>query len=262
MPDFSSYEPGQPCWIDLMSPDVDASKAFYTSVFGWDAHDQFDDEGNRVYVTFGIDDKPVAGLGGPPPDPNMPAIWSTYIATTDVAATTAKVTAAGGAVMMPPMQVMTAGHMAILADPTGAAFSIWQPGDHIGAGIANEPNTWSWNELLTRDVEAAKPFYTEVFGWEYDTAPMPDGGSYTLIKGGPEGWGGVMSMPDGIPDMVPNHWMVYFRSPDTAATVEAVAANGGMIGQEPFDVEGIGRIAVYHDAQGGSFSTLQPAAEL
>ena len=67
--------------------------------------------------------------------------------------------------MMPPMQVMDAGSMAIFADPTGAAFSAWQAGEHIGARVCNEPDTFSWNELVSRDVEAAKPFYSSVFGW-------------------------------------------------------------------------------------------------
>jgi predicted enzyme related to lactoylglutathione lyase len=245
-----------------MSPDVDASAAFYTGVFGWTADDQFDDDGNRVYVTFSVDGKAVAGLGGAPPEGDpMPAIWNTYICADDVEAIAERVVAAGGSVFMPPMQVMTAGHMAMFADPTGAMFSVWQPGDHRGAGIANEPNTWSWNELLTRDVDAAKPFYTAVFGWEYDEMPMDTGGTYCVIRGGEHGgWGGVLPMPESLPDMVPNHWMVYFMTSDTQATADAVTAHGGMVGQEPFDVPGVGRIAVFHDPQGGSFATLQPAA--
>jgi uncharacterized protein len=263
MPDFVSHAPGSPCWIDLMSPDVDGSKEFYTAVFGWDADDQVDDDGNRIYVSFSVDGKAVAGLGGQPPGGDaMPAIWNTYICSDDVAATVAKVTDAGGSVFMPPMEVMTAGHMAMVADPTGAMFSIWQPGDHVGAGIANEPNTWSWNELLTRDVDVAKAFYSDVFGWEYDTTPMPTG-DYHVIRGGEHGgWGGLMAMPAGLPDVVPNHWMVYFRAPDTRSTVDAVKANGGQVAQEPFDADGVGRIAIFHDPHGGSFSTLQPAAEL
>ena len=194
MPDFTSYEPGTPCWVDLMSADIDGAKAFYSAVFGWDAVDQFDDEGNRIYVNFRLDGKEVAGLGGQPPGAEgMPSAWNTYIATDDCEAVAAKVTEAGGSVMMPPMQVMDAGSMAIFADPSGAAFSVWQAGEHVGAQIANEPNTYSWNELQTRDLDAAKPFYSQVFGWDYDVQDMGPMGEYVVIKGGAEnqGMGGL-----------------------------------------------------------------------
>jgi predicted enzyme related to lactoylglutathione lyase len=260
MVEFSSHPAGSPCWVDLMSPDVDASKAFYSAVFGWDAEDQFDDEGNRIYTQFMLGGLSVAGLGGQPPGmEGAPAIWNSYISVEDCAATATKVTAAGGTVMMPPTQIMTAGEMAIFADPTGAAISVWKGGDHIGAEIGNIVNTYSWNELLTRDVETAKTFYSEVFGWEYDVGAMPDG-SYNLIKGGDEGWGGLMAMPDEMPDMVPNHWAVYFTVADVAATVDAIKANGGQIVQEPFDIPNIGTCAVIHDPAAGNFNVMQPVA--
>lgn len=261
MPDFESYEPGWPCWVDLMSPDVDASKAFYAAVFGWDADDSFDDEGNRIYTNFTLGGRNVCGLGGMPPGmEGMPAMWSTYICTADAAATAEAVTAAGGAVMMPPMQVMDVGHMAIFADPTGAAFSVWQPGTHRGAGVANEPNTWSWNELLDRDLPTAKAFYTEVFGWTYDIQEM-DNGTYHVIEGGENGGvGGMMAMPAEMPDMVPNHWMVYFATVDVDALVGRITDAGGQVVNPPFDVPGVGRMCTVHDPHGGNFSLLQPEA--
>lgn len=260
MPEFSAHAPGSPCWVDLMSPDVDASTAFYTAVFGWTADDEHDDEGTRVYVTFRRDGKVVAGLGGQPPGMGeMPPIWNTYVASDDLEATVAAATAAGGSVMMPPMQVMDAGHMAIIADPGGAAISLWKPGEHIGAEVANEPNTWSWSELMTRDLDAALPFYTAVFGWTYDSQDMGPMGAYHVIEGGEYGgWGGLMAMPPDMPDMVPNHWAVYFMAADTDATAALVTGNGGQVVQEPFDIPGVGRTAVFHDPHGGSFQTLQP----
>ena len=259
MTEFSSYAPGTPCWVDLMSPDVDASTAFYTAVFGWTAEDRFDDEGTRVYVTLRLDGKAVAGIGGQPPGMGeMPAIWNTYVSSDDVAATVARAEAAGGSVMMPPMQVMEEGHMAIIADPTGAAISIWQPGNHFGAEIANVANTWSWNELMTRDLDAALPFYSAVFGWEYEGQDMGDF-VYQVIAGGESGGlGGLMPMPPDVPDMVPNYWGVYFMVDDTDATAELVAAHGGQLVNGPMDIPGVGRNAVFHDPLGGNFQTLQP----
>ncbi len=260
MAEYSSHAPGTPSWVDMMSPDIDASTKFYTTLFDWDAADQFDDDGNRIYVMFTVEGRSVAGLGGQPPGlEGMPAIWNTYITTADVNATAAAVEAAGGSIMMPPMQVMTAGHMAIFSDPTGAAFSVWQPGEHIGVQLGNVPNTMSWNELMTRDVDTALKFYSDVFAWSYMSMEM-EVGSYNVIEGGTDnqGRGGIMAMPEGIPDEVPNHWGVYFAVSDIESTVEAAKANGATIVQEPFPIPDIGTAAVIHDPQSGHFNLMQP----
>ncbi|MGI9603552.1 MAG: VOC family protein [Acidimicrobiales bacterium] len=259
MTEFTSHAPGTPCWVDLMSPDVDASKAFYTAVFGWDAEDQHDDDGNRVYVMFTLDGKSVCGLGGQPPGMGeMPPVWNTYIATDDPGAVADRVTAGGGTVMMKPMPVMTSGEMAIFTDPGGAAFSVWKAGDHHGIEVGSIANTYSWSELNTRDLDRALPFYASVFGWEYDSgAAMP---GYHLIKGGTndEGLGGIMAMPDEVPEMVPNHWANYFTITDLDASVAAVRANGGDVMAEPMTIPGVGSMAVVHDPAGGNFSLMQP----
>lgn len=260
MPEFTHHTAGTPCWVDLMSPDIDGSKAFYSAVFGWDAEDQLDEDGNRIYVMFTQNGKNVAGLGGQPPGMGeMPAIWNSYVATADVAATAEKVTAAGGAVMMPPMQVMDSGEMAVFTDPTGAAFSVWKAGEHIGAQVCNEPNTYSWNELLTRDVDAAMPFYADVFGWTYNSMDMGPGGMYHVVEGGEnDGLAGMMAMPAEMPEQVPNHWAVYFAVADADAAVAAITAAGGTIVMDVMHVPGVGRMAAAHDPLSGSFSVMQP----
>ena len=260
MPQFSSHPAGTPCWVDLMSPDVDGSKQFYSAVFGWDAEDQFDDEGNRVYVMFSQNGKNVAGLGGQPPGMGeMPAVWNSYVATDDVAATAAKVAAAGGQTVMPPMQVMDSGEMAIFSDPTGAMFSAWKAGTHIGAEICNEPNTYSWNELMTRDIDAALAFYSEVFGWTYDQMDMGPAGTYHVISGGEHGGlGGLMAMPPDMPEQVPNHWGVYFSVSDAQASVDAATAAGGHLVNGPMAIPGVGTTANIHDPASGNFSLMQP----
>lgn len=261
MPVFESHSDGSPCWVDLMSPDVDASKRFYTGVFGWSAEDQHDGEGNRIYVTFTLDGHAVAGLGGQMGEmAGAPAVWNNYVCCHDLEATVARAAEAGGAVMMPPMQVMDAGHMAIVADPTGAVISLWQPGAHQGAGICNEPNTWSWTELLTRDLDTARSFYERVFGWTLQGQDMgPPTGTYWVVEGGEHGgWAGMMTMPPGFPEQVPNHWMTYFAVSDVHATLETVGAHGGTTVAEPSSVPGVGTMASAHDPHGGSFSLLQP----
>ena len=262
MPEFTSHPAGTPSWVDISSPDVDASKEFYTTVFGWDATDELDDDGNRIYVSFTLGGKSVAGLGGQPPGmpDGMPAVWNTYVTTDDVAATTERVTAAGGSVLMPAMQVMDAGEMAIFTDPGGAAFSVWKPGQSIGAELCNEPNTYSWNELMTRDIDGALPFYSAVFGWTYEQQDMGPAGIYHVISGGESGGlGGLMGMPSGVPEQVPNHWGVYFTVTDVDATTASITAAGGQVVNGPMDIPGVGRMATVHDPQGGNFNVMQPA---
>lgn len=254
------YEPGTPCWVDLMSPDVDASISFYTALFGWDAEDQYDDEGNRIYTNLMRGGDLVAGLGGQTPEmQGAPPMWNTYVATTDVDATSARVEAAGGTVMMPGMDVMDQGRMAIYSDPTGAVVSVWQAGVHKGADVCNEPGAWSWNELMTRDIDTATAFYADVFDWSYEPMDMPMG-TYYVVKGGDEGGrGGLMAMPPGMPDAVPNHWTVYFMVDDADATIARARELGGQVVQGPDDAP-VGRLATLHDPMGGSFMILQPAS--
>jgi len=112
-------------------------------------------------------DKPVDGPGlqmnpGPPVSP-------TSISVESADATAAVVTAAGGAVIVPPMDVLDAGRMAVFTDPVGAIFSVWQPRAHKGAGLVGKAGALCWNELMTTDVEQSKVCYAKVFGWSAET---------------------------------------------------------------------------------------------
>lgn len=260
MATFTKHPHGTPSWIDLMAPDVDQAKGFYTALFGWEAEDQHDDDGQRIYTMFRKDGQDVAGLGGQAPGmEGMPGIWNSYISVDDAKAIEARVEAAGGKVMMPTMQVMDAGSMAMFADSTGAMFAVWQADKHIGAQVCNEPNTYAWNELMDRDVEVAKGFYAEVFGWEYDGMDMGPMGTYNVVRGGENGGlGGLMTMPPEMPEQVPNHWNVYFMMEDVDAAAVRVQELGGQVVNPPMDSP-VGRLATFHDPQGGSFSVMQPA---
>ena len=255
MPD---YAPGTPSWVDLSSPDPAASAAFYGQIFGWDATEPNAQAGS--YQRFQLGDKSVAGLA-PIMQENQPTAWVTYISVADAEETTAKVTAAGGTVAFPPLDVMGMGHMAIYIDPTGAVFGIWQPGTFAGAEIVNEPNSLCWNEVLTRDAEAAQAFYTQVFPWR----PERPG-----FEGAPESYrvwtleddkqvGGMMQMNDEFfPPEVPPHWNVCFAVADCDGTVAKARELGAAIVAEAMDMP-IGRFASIVDPQGASFSIMQMA---
>ncbi len=245
-----SYLHGTPSWIDLGSPDIEASAEFYAGLFGWTVEEESDPDAGG-YRMCRLSGKAVAGLG-PQQNPGPP-FWTTYITVDDVGATAEAVTAAGGQVVMPPMDVMTAGKMAIFADAGGAFFSTWQPGDHIGAELVNEPGTLSWNELITADAEGAKAFYGQVFGWGEMTheGDMP----YTEFKIGDASIAGMMPKPPTMPAEVPPHWGVYFAVTDTDATVARVTELGGAAIMPPFDIAQ-GRVAVLADPHGATFNVI------
>jgi hypothetical protein len=252
---FRSHLPGTPSWVDLSSSDLSGAKAFYGALFGWAATEGSPEAGG--YCMFQKHDKNVAGLG-PVMDPAQPPAWMTYVAVQDADATMAKVSAANGTVLVPPLDVLDAGRMAVFTDPTGAALAIWQPRAHIGADLANEPGTFTWNELQTRDTASAASFYRAVFGWGADT--RQDGPrTYTEWKRGDDSVGGMMDIPAEVPPQIPAYWLVYFAVDDCDVTVAQAAGLGGATLLAPMDVEP-GRFAVLSDPTGAVFAVITPHA--
>ena len=149
--------------------------------------------------------------------------------------------------------------MATFADPTGAAFSVWEAGQHIGTELGNVANTYSWNELMTRDLSTAQSFYSAVFGWSFEVMETPNG-EYHVIAGGENGGlGGMMTMPAEVPEMVPNHWGVYFTVDDLDASVAKVQELGGQVVMPAMEMPGIGRMSTVHDCCNAPFTMMQPA---
>jgi uncharacterized protein len=253
MPEVDAYAPGTPMWIDLSSPDPEASANFYGKLFGW-TRSAIPDPDAGGYGMFLLNGKQVAGVG-PITNEGQPPAWLTYVATEDAAATTEKAKQAGGKVLMEPMEVMNAGSMAVLADPTGAVFGLWQPKEHKGAQVVNEPGTFSWNELNTRNIEATKSFYESVFGWKPHTheGQMP----YTewQLEGKSIAGGMDMDNVPMIPKEVPPHWLTYFTVEDCDATVAAAKESGGKVNAEPMDIDQ-GRFSVLSDPHGAVFAVI------
>ncbi len=254
MPERSEYAPGIPCWVDI-GTDIEGAKGFYGGLFGWQAESAGPPEETGGYGFFTKDAKMVAGYG-PQMNPGPP-VWATYVSVADAGDTAAKVGKAGGTVVMAPMDVMGQGHMAVFQDPQGAFFSVWQPGQHHGAQLVSEPGAFAWTELNTTDVEAAKAFYRDVFGWDAQTSEGGDV-AYTEFKVNGESIAGGMHMPPGVPAGVPPHWLVYFAVDDPDAAVERARGLGGTVALPPMDFPG-GRFAVVMDPQGAAFGVLRLA---
>lgn len=255
MSERDSYEPGTPCWIDLGTPDIDASVGFYSALFGWDVPEPENAEQTGGYRQAMKNGKPVAGMM-PLMQEGQPPAWSTYVSVADADATAAAVKEAGGNAIAEPMDVMDLGRMAVFADPTGAVFGIWQPGTFIGARLVNEPGAISWNELNTRDTGGAKAFYGAVFGWSFQDDDMGEMGTYTTLKLGEDMVGGMLNMNErGVPEEVPAHWLVYFAVEDTDATIAQAKQAGGRVMVEPIDIPP-GRFAILTDPHGASFAVI------
>jgi predicted enzyme related to lactoylglutathione lyase len=260
MSERTSYEPGTPCWVDLGSPDLDASVEFYAALFGWEvpASENVEQTGGYRRATKGGAD--VVGMM-PLMQESQPPAWTTYISVADASSTATAVREAGGTTIAEPMDVMGLGTMAVFADPTGAVFGIWQPGTFPGAGLVNEPGALSWNELNTRDTEAAKAFYGAVFGWAFEDNDMGEAGTYTTISLGENMVGGILDMTErGVPEQVPAHWQAYFAVEDTDAAVGQVKQSGGSVMVEPMEVPA-GRFSILLDPHGASFAVIALSEE-
>lgn len=248
--EMTSYDPGVPSWVDLGTGDPDAAAAFYGGLFGWTCESGPPEAGGyRMCLLRGL---PVAGLG-PQMNPGPP-VWSTYVTVEDADGTAATVASAGGQVIVPPMDVLDVGRMAVFTDPVGAFFSVWQPRAHKGAALVNEPGTLCWNELMTTDLEASKAFYAAVFGWEAHTHGVGHG-EYTEFHVGGRSIAGMMAKPPDMPAEVPPYWGVYFAVADTDAAMAKAIELGGTAITEAMDIEP-GRFAVLCDPTGAVFSVI------
>jgi hypothetical protein len=256
MPD---YAPGTPSWIDLSSPDTNDAADFYGALMGWTVTEPGPPD-TGGYRMFQQDGRNVGGLMGHMQE-GQPTAWATYVSVANADATAEKVTAAAGSVIVGPVDVGDNGRMAVFADPSGAVFGIWQPNTFAGADVVNVPNSLCWNEVLTRDVDAAKRFYPAVFGWTAGT-PSFEGApeSYTIWELAGKPVAGMMRMTDEyFPPELPPHWGTCFAVANCDATVAKARELGATIAGQPADM-GIGRLAGLIDPQGAPFAVMQMAA--
>ena len=250
------HTPGTPTWIDLTSPDLVISARFYGGLLGWDTALRGPAELTGGYLTFQVEGLDVAGLGRHDDDEDPPA-WTTYFEVDDLEAVDDAVIRDGGGVLVAPEEVPDAGHRALYTDPTGAVFGVWQPGLLRGAGLVGSPGSMCWNQLASRNIEASKRFYGEVFGWEANTTPY-ETSTYTSFRVGGREIAGMVEMDRSWPRGLPSHWMTYFRVDDCDAVAAQATELGGEISVEPYDVPQIGRTAVLGDPHGAVFSILTP----
>jgi uncharacterized protein len=257
MSERDGYQHGVPCWVDTWQPDPDAAGRFYAGIFGWDIGQGTPAAGTR-YDMCHKDGAHVAAIGSPVPDGAQPA-WTTYVWVDDVGAATARATEAGGSALQGPFDSLDGGRMAILADPGGAAFGVWAPGEHKGAQRVNEASAYAMSMLHAPDPEAAAAFYGAVFGWT--TEAFGPAAMFRL----PGFFGGEPAQPVSrevvavmIPadDGAPAHWGVDFWIDDADAAAARAPELGGQLLAGPYDTP-THRQAVLADPAGATFTVSQ-----
>jgi len=248
---------GTPAWVDLMVPDHRVAQAFYGPLLGWTFDEGVPEAGN--YSTARIGGRAAAGIGDLMPGSRVG--WTTYLAVDDLDATAKRVTAAGGTLLAEPTDVMDLGRMAVLVDPTGAVVGLWQSGLHTGADVVNEPGAQIWNELMTRDFDAAKEFYGAVLPYSFGDMSGP-GFTYAGLDVDGRTVGGLGQLGPETPPDEQSHWSTYFAVADTdAATAHAVEL-GGEVLTPPTDSP-YGRLATLRGPGGETFtlmSTTEPSS--
>jgi uncharacterized protein len=247
---------GTPCWADLGTPDIRQAVSFYTAQFGWDIVPGGPETGGYARATLGA--RPVAGLGPNMSQPGAPSAWAVHFASSDADATAARITGAGGQVVLGPLDVLDLGRMLVAVDVTGAAFGVWQARGHIGAQVADVPGAFTWSEHMSADFEGAKAFYAAVFGYEYGDISTDTFSYATLLINGQQVVGGIGGYPPGGADAAA--WAVYFGTADTDKSVELAVSHGGRVVRPAADSP-YGRMAVVADGQGAVFSLISTPAD-
>lgn len=258
MPHITEHSPGSFCWIELTTTDQNAAKKFYMSLFGWDVSDSpiGPDEVYSIFKLEGRDAAAAYSMQKEQRAQGVPPYWGIYIAVESADAAASRAKELGGKLLMEPFDVMEHGRMAVIQDPTGAVFCVWQAKANKGIGIAGVDGTLCWADLNTPDQAAATKFYSALFGWKI-AAGEHDASGYLHIQNGENFIGGVPPAKHQAPG-VPPHWMAYFLTSNCDTFAAKAKQLGGKFCLEPMTMENVGRMAAISDPQGAVFAIFQP----
>lgn len=279
---MAAFARSAPCWVDVQLPDLEAGKRFYGELFGWTFRAGEGPRGEAPYADAYSGGKLVAALAAKK-DGRMPTAWGIYFSTDDIAASVARIREAGGQVITEPVRAGRAGALAQAADPGGAVFGLWQAGDREGFQKQNEPGSFCWTEVHTRQKDRVDAFYEEVFGFQgtdlddSEVAPgdsgdsdgsgadeaEPEASGFRMwspagTEPGPDtAVGGRSVITDAFPAEMPSYFLCYFAVEDCNRAAGNAVRLGGRISAPPSDIP-YGRMAVLQDDQGAVFAVLQP----
>lgn len=245
----TEHAPGTFSWVDLTTKDGDGAKRFYGGLLGWEFEDN-EVPGGGVYTMCSVSGDAVGAIS--PSTEDVPPHWNSYVTVESADDAAAKAGELGATAVMEPFDVMDAGRMAVLQDPSGAALCLWEPKQAIGAERVNDIGCLTWNELHTTDTGKALEFYSALFGWGTEEMDTPeDAPEYTVVKVGERSNGGVMGVQEGEP---PN-WMPYFTVASRDGSSEQAKGLGA---QELVSMDaGPGKIAILTDPSGAPFGIFE-----
>ncbi|GAA4514223.1 MULTISPECIES: VOC family protein [Nonomuraea] len=249
----TEFLPGSPCWVDVGSPDIEATAGFYSDLFGWRFQPAM--EG---YGFWQADGKTVAAAGSVMEE-GAAASWMVYFQTPDCDATAKAVELAGGLVRAQPFDIEGQGRMAQFTDPAGAEFAAWQPGGTRGLDVVTDPGSFAWAELFVPDTDGIRGFYRSVFGWRFDDVDMGDL-TYPVVSPAEGGADSSMAGLVGLPPGDRAHWVPFFEVPDCDGVVARCQELGGTVRTPVDDVPGVGRIAYLSDPHGARFAVITSTA--
>lgn len=255
MGERTQYAPGTFSWSDLTTPDQEGAKAFYSALFDWALDDVPIGEG-RVYTMAKLQGKDVAAISEQPQqqrEAGVPPAWQSFVTVESADASLERARELGGTVHAPAFDVFESGRMGVIQDPQGAFLCVWEPKEHIGAGLVNAPGALSWNELGSPDLDGSARFYGELFGWSIEPMEGADP-PYLIISTRSGGSNGGIRAP--APPGTPPFWLVYFATDELAQTLDRVSELGGSALVDATDI-GIAKIAVAQDPQGAVFALYE-----
>ena len=259
MANISAHKPGSFCWTELATSDQSGAKSFYGQLFGWTPEDNPMGP-DEIYTIFKLKDLGAAAAYTLRPDQRqrgVPVHWSVYIAVENCDATAKRAAELGGTVLMPPFDVMSAGRMAVIHDPIGAVFSIWQAKGTPGIGVHNEEGAFCWADLLTKDRDRAVDFYGALFGWSFDKEGAAHH-NYYHVRNGSEPIAGMPAPDQLLPGTHP-HWSVYFQTSNCAEKTAKAKALGAKLIDANHTHENVGTLSIVEDPQGATFCLFQSA---
>jgi len=254
MPNIDKHPPGAFCWVELATTDQNAAKSFYGSLFGWAVRDlpMGSDDLYSIFQLEGRDTAAVYTLRTEQRSQGVPPHWMLYVAVSSADDAAGRAGQLGGKVLAPAFDVFDAGRMAVLQDPTGARFCVWQHRKHTGIGIAGVNGTLCWADLMTSDPARAEKFYSSLFGWKLLAGEHNPSG-YLHIKNG-EGFIGGCPPAKSLAPNVPPHWLIYFLVSDCDSSAAQARQLGATFHMAPMTLENVGRFAVLADPQSAVFA--------
>lgn len=259
MPERTELLPGSFCWPELATPDLAKSKTFFSGLFGWESVDVPSAGGTyTIFKLRGLDVAAARSLSEKECGEGIPAYFMTYVSAASADEAAEKAKELGGKVLYGPFDVEGIGRMAVVADPEGVVFALWEARGHIGARLVGEDHTLCWTELVTKDPAGAKAFYGGLFGWTWKASETSEVEYWETYREG-QPIGGLLPMKGEWWGEVPPHFMPYFLVADCEAAVRKASELGGGAAVPATEIPHVGKFAVLRDPTGAHFSVIAMA---